>query len=74
MHFFVLLVLSEEQFFYLSEADLDLEKLQDVKRLSMEQYAEYSSLLSFLVSDIFNSPITNVAKLFLVLLPEELIP
>jgi hypothetical protein len=40
----------------------------------MEQYGEYSSLLSFQLRDIFNTPITNVAKLFLVLLPEELIP
>ncbi len=38
MHFFVLLVLSEEQFFYLTETDLDPEKLQDIKRLSLDQF------------------------------------
>jgi hypothetical protein len=70
MHFFVVFVLSEEQFFYLAESELDPEKLQDVKRLSMEQYAEFASLLSFRITDVFNCSITNIAKLFLVLLPE----
>jgi hypothetical protein len=75
MHFFVVLVLNEELFFYLSETeDLDPEKLQDLKRLSLEQYGEFSALLSFRISDIFNYSITNVAKLYLVLIPEELIP
>lgn len=70
MHFFVVFVLSEEQFFYLTESELDPEKLQDVKRLSMDQYAEYDSLLSFRITDVFNYSIINIAKLFLVLLPE----
>ena len=70
MHFFVVFVLSEEQFFYLNESELDPEKLQDVKRLSMEQYAEFASLLSLRITDVFNYSITNIAKLFLVLLPE----
>ena len=65
-----MIVLSEEQFFYLSESELDPEKLQDVKRLSMEQYLEYSSLLPFRINDVFNYSITNIAKLYLVLLPE----
>jgi len=66
--------LNEEYYYLLSDSSLEIEKLQDLKRLSIEQYEQYKTLLNFNIQEIFSFNITNIVKIFLVLLPEELIP
>lgn len=45
-----------------------------MRRLSSEQFSRYCKLVNFSPCAVFDCPISNPIKLYLSLLPEELVP
>ena len=71
---FVVTILNEEQLKLLKEKSLSKEQLEDIKRLSGEQFEEFKSLLGNIVAEVLSQKLDNWLKIFLSLIPEQLVP
>jgi hypothetical protein len=45
-----------------------------LKRLSLDTYKQYATLINFEINQILRLPISNSIKIFLTILPESLVP